>query len=114
MVACGVCLAARSFARFGHGAGRSVAKFHVDPIVAVALIICGTCVAALPIVAYKLGIDVGVLGFVCYLGLAAFMVISGILGAATKPAGNFTRGFELVAVPESRPNSVAGRTILKS
>ena len=68
----------------------------MQPIVAITLIICGTIVAGMPIVLFKIGAPLRDGGFLIYLGLAAGMVTSGVIGSFLSKRHSPRRGFEPV------------------
>ena len=74
---------------------------NMKPPIIITLIMCGTVVAALPIVSYRIGWQLADLGFRCYMGLAATMVLSGIIGSFMRPRFDSLPGFEPVAVSRS-------------
>jgi hypothetical protein len=56
----------------------------MKPTVAITLIVCGTFMAAMPVIAHRLGMQIADSGAFCFLGLAATMIGAGIVGLTVR------------------------------
>jgi len=70
----------------------------MKPAIAITLIICGTVVAAMPVIAHRLGMEMADVGSLLYPALGAVMVISAIAGSFAGAAVRPARGFETLPV----------------
>ena len=68
----------------------------MKPAIAITLIICGTVVAAMPIVAQHFEVHLADIGALCYLALATVMIVSAIAGSVFRRRADFARGFDVV------------------
>lgn len=66
------------------------------PSIAITLILCGTLIAAMPIIAHRLGMQIADAGFLCYWALAAAMVGAAIVGSFRPSRVPSVHGFEPV------------------
>jgi hypothetical protein len=57
---------------------------YMKPTVAITLIVCGTLMAAMPIIAHRLGMQIADIGAFCFFGLAAIMIGAGIVGSTLR------------------------------
>ena len=71
--------------------------------VAVTLILCGTFIAALPVIAIHFGTQIADFGAMCYIALGATMIISAIVGSMARGGARQARGFELLPLAASQP-----------
>jgi FtsH-binding integral membrane protein len=70
----------------------------MKPAIAITLIVCGTVVAAMPVIAHRLGFEMADLGSLLYMALGAVMVISAIAGSFVSADVRPVRGFETLPV----------------
>jgi hypothetical protein len=68
----------------------------MKPAIAITLILCGTFIAALPVLARRLGLEMADGGFLVYVALGGVMVISAIAGSFAPAEVRSVRGFETV------------------
>ncbi len=70
----------------------------MKPVVSVTFIICGTLVAAMPIIARRMGLPLADVESLCYFALAAIMILSAIAGAMMSKPRRSARGFDPIPV----------------
>ena len=54
----------------------------MKPSIATTLIICGTIIASLPVIAHRFGLHIADTGAFAYVGLAAVMILGAMAGSS--------------------------------